>query len=165
MITLLGEFEVKLDEKGRIKIPSKLLDSLGDQKRNGFVINRGFEKNLAIYPKTVWEEKTKLINQLNIDDKQQRDTTRFFYRGASELILDNADRVNLPSSLLSFAEIEKDVVLFAYRDFIEVWSKDNYLKSLSQEPENYGSLSQGLVPNNNGQYPGNTATPPFGSNS
>ncbi len=150
MIQILGEYECKLDERGRIKIPSKLLDSLGDHKRNGFIINRGFEKNLAIYPKNVWEEKTKLINQLNIYDKQQRDTLRFFYRGASELLLDNADRVNLPGTLLKYAEIEKDVVLFAYRDFIEVWSKDRYEQSLLEEPDNFGELTQGLFPNSLG---------------
>jgi MraZ protein len=144
MIQILGEYECKLDERGRIKIPSKLLDSLGEIKRNGFIINRGFEKNLAIYPKKVWEQKTKEINQFNIYDKQHRAAIRFFYRGATELLLDNADRVNLPGTLLSYAEIEKDVVLFAYRDFIEVWSKEGYEKSLSDEPDSFGDLTQGI---------------------
>ncbi len=98
MTNLTGEYECKLDERGRLKLPQKLLESLGTQKNYGFIVNRGFEKNLAIYPRTVWEEKTKEINQLNIYDKQQRDALRYFYRGATELFVDSADRLNIPGS-------------------------------------------------------------------
>ncbi|MFM2393003.1 MAG: hypothetical protein RLZZ546_985 [Bacteroidota bacterium] len=140
MINLTGEFECRLDERGRLKFPSKLLESLGDIKIDGFIVNRGFEKNLAIYPKNVWEQKTKEINQLNIYDKKHRDAIRYFYRGATELTLDNSDRVNFPGNLLDYAGITKDAVLFAYRDFIELWSKEEYDLSLSQEPDSFGEV-------------------------
>jgi MraZ protein len=143
-INLNGEYDCKIDERGRLKLPSKLLDSLGTLKSEGFVVNRGFEKNLAIYPKRVWEMKTKEINQLNIYDKQHRDVIRYFYRGATDLSLDNSDRVNLPSNLLDYAGIGKDVVLNAYMNFIEVWAKDKYDEFYSNEPESFGELTQGL---------------------
>lgn len=145
MINLTGEFEVKLDERGRIKLPQRLLESLGTQKNYGFIVNRGFEKNLAIYPRTVWEEKTKEINQLNIYDKQQRDALRYFYRGATELFVDSADRLNIPSSLLEYAGIEKEVILFAYINFMEIWSKAEYEKYISNEPENFSGLIQEVM--------------------
>lgn len=145
MTNLTGEYECKLDERGRLKLPQKLLESLGTQKNYGFIVNRGFEKNLAIYPRTVWEEKTKEINQLNIYDKQQRDALRYFYRGATELFVDSADRLNIPGSLLEYGGIEKDVILFAYINFIELWSKAEYEKYISAEPENFSELIQDVM--------------------
>lgn len=145
MTNLTGEYEVKIDERGRLKLPQKLLESLGTQKNYGFIVNRGFEKNLAIYPRTVWEEKTKEINQLNIYDKQQRDALRYFYRGATELFLDSADRLNIPGSLLEYGGIEKDVILFAYINFMELWSKTEYEKYISAEPENFSELIQDVM--------------------
>ena len=145
MTNLTGEYECKLDERGRLKLPQKLLESLGTQKNYGFIVNRGFEKNLAIYPRTVWEEKTKEINQLNIYDKQQRDALRYFYRGATELFVDSADRLNIPGSLLEYGGIEKDVILFAYINFMELWSKTEYEKYISAEPENFSELIQDVM--------------------
>ena len=145
MTNLTGEYEVKIDERGRLKLPQKLLESLGTQKNYGFIVNRGFEKNLAIYPRTVWEEKTKEINQLNIYDKQQRDALRYFYRGATELFVDSADRLNIPGSLLEYGGIEKDVILFAYINFMELWSKTEYEKYISAEPENFSELIQDVM--------------------
>ena len=110
-------------------------------------MNRGFEKNLAIYPKTVWEQKTKEINQLNIYDKKHREAIRYFYRGATELLLDSADRVNVPGNLLTYAGIEKDAVLFAYKDFIELWSKEEYERYLSSEPDSFDEVIQGVFGN------------------
>jgi MraZ protein len=143
-IQLRGEYECKIDERGRLKFPSKLLDSLQTLKSEGFVVNRGFEKNLIIYPKRVWDEKTKQVNQLNFYDQQQRDVIRYFYRGASDLVLDNSDRVNLPANLLKHAGIEKDVVLNAMINFIEVWSADEYEGFFSKEPAQFGQITQGL---------------------
>ncbi len=148
-IQLYGEYDCKIDERGRLRIPSKLLDSLGSLKSEGFVVNRGFEKNLAIYPKRVWEQKTKEINHLNIYEKQHRDVIRYFYRGASELILDSAERVNLPSKLMEYAGIEKDVVINAYMNFFEVWAKDKYDEFSDAEAEKFGDITQGLNFGNN----------------
>jgi MraZ protein len=143
-LQLRGEYEIKIDERGRLKMPSKLLDSLYNLRSEGFVVNRGFEKNLIIYPKRVWDEKTKQVNQLNFNDKQQRDVIRFFYRGATDLVLDSSERVNLPANLLRHAGIEKDVVLVAMINFIEVWSLDEYDKYYADESTTFGELTQGL---------------------
>ena len=147
MISLTGEYECRLDERGRVKFPQKLIDSLGELKHTGFIVNRGFEKNLAIYPKTVWEQKTKEINQLNIYDKKHREAIRYFYRGEKDLLLDSADGVNVPGNLLTYAGIEKDAVLFAYKDFIELWSKEEYEHYLSSEPDSFDEVIQGVFGN------------------
>ena len=144
MISLTGEYECKMDDRGRVKLPQKLIEMLGNKRSFNFIVNRGFEKNLIIYPKEVWDEKTKEINQLNIYDKKQREVIRYFYRGATELSNDSADRILMPKHLCSYAGIKKEVVLFAYLNFIEVWSKEAYEEMIQREPDDFSSLVDGV---------------------
>ena len=146
--SLTGEYECKIDERGRLKLPSKLIEALGDKRKFTFVVNRGFEKNLILYPKEVWDQKTKQINQLNIYEKRQREVVRYFYRGATEISNDSADRILIPGNLISHAGINKNVVLFAYQNIVEIWSKDNYLEMIGNEPEDFSSLVEGVFANN-----------------
>jgi len=135
-----GEYDCKIDAKGRVRLPSSLVRQIGGANQN-FTVNRGFEQHLIMYPKEVWERKTKEINQLNIYKKQHRQVIRYFYRGATEVNLDKADRVLLPKSLLQYAGIQSDVVLFAYQDQIEIWSKKHYERMIDQEPEDFSSIA------------------------
>lgn len=139
-----GEYECKLDAKGRLKLPSAIIKQIGGDENLRFTINRGFEKHLMLYPNDVWEMKTKEINQLNIYSTQQRQAIRYFYRGATELELDSAERINLPGSLMEYAGIDKDVVLFAYQNQIEIWAKDKYDEMLDSEPEEFGSIAESI---------------------
>ena len=97
-----------------------------------------------MYPKEVWDRKTKEINQLNIYKKQHRQVIRYFYRGATEVHLDKADRVLLPKSLLDYAEVERDVVLFAYQDQIEIWSKSAYEAMIDLEPDDFSNIADNV---------------------
>jgi MraZ protein len=139
-----GEYECKLDAKGRLKLPTAIIKRIGGDENLKFTINRGFEKHLMLYPNDVWEMKTNEINQLNIYSTQQRQAIRYFYRGATELEMDTAERINLPGSLMEYAGIDKDVVLFAYQNQIEIWAKDKYDEMLDQEPEEFGSIAESI---------------------
>ncbi len=142
-----GEYECRVDAKGRLRLPSALIRQIGGVNLN-FTVNRGFEQHLIMYPKEVWERKTKEINQLNIYSQQHRQVIRYFYRGATEVQLDTADRVLIPKSLLEYAEISKEVMLFAYQDQIEIWSKERYKIMLEQEPEDFSSIADKVFGNN-----------------
>jgi MraZ protein len=145
MIQLLGEFDCKLDQKGRLMVPSSLKKQLPNVEQEGLVINRGFEKHLVIYPKKVWEGIVAELSKLNPYEKKTREFIRFFTRGASELSLDASGRVLLPKSLLEFAGIEGDVVLACQFDKIEVWSKATYDELLDNEPENFANLAEEVM--------------------
>jgi MraZ protein len=97
MVQLLGEFDCKLDAKGRLMVPSSLKKQLPNLDQEGLVINRGFEKHLVIYPKNVWAEKVAELGKLNQYEEKSRQFIRLFTRGASELMLDAAGRVNCRS--------------------------------------------------------------------
>lgn len=149
MAGLLGEYECRLDSKGRIKIPSSLLKQLPVEAEGKFVINRGFEPHLVIYPFNEWIKITADIDKLNNYNRSTREFRRFFYRGATELTLDASERLLLPKSLLEWAKIDKDVVLFAHTNMIEVWDKNAYTNLLSNEPEDFAQLAENVMGNQN----------------
>lgn len=142
MYPLTGEYECKIDAKGRIRLPSNLLRQIGEGGAYDFVVNRGFENHLMLYPKDVWEEKTKEMNQLNIYINKNRQVVRYFYRGATRLSPDASDRILIPKSLVEYAGIEKEIVLFAYMNFVEIWSKKNYEQIIGLEPKDFSGIAE-----------------------
>ncbi|MBY0245996.1 MAG: division/cell wall cluster transcriptional repressor MraZ [Sphingobacteriaceae bacterium] len=145
MLQLLGEFDCKLDAKGRMMVPSSLKKQLPNVEQEGLVVNRGFEKHLVIYPKKVWQEIVDELSKLNQYEKKTREFIRFFTRGATELTLDASGRVLLPKSLMEFAGVEGEVVLACQFNKIEVWSKAAYDALLDNEPENFANLAEEVM--------------------
>lgn len=145
MSQFLGEFDCKLDVKGRMMIPTNLKKQLPEAEREGLVINRGFEKNLVIYTRKEWDKIVEDLSKLNSYEKKTREFIRYFTRGASELSLDSANRVLLPKSLLDYAGIGNDVVLSCQFNKIEVWAKDSYDAQLDNEPENFANLAEEVM--------------------
>lgn len=148
MPQLLGEFECAVDAKGRLRMPTQLIRKLGVTENSVFVINRGFEKNLMLYPKEVWDAITKEVNKLNLYNQKNREFVRYFYRGASELEIDGQDRLLLSKRLMEYAGIEKEAVIFAYNDRMEIWAKDEFDKLMNDEPSDFSNLAQDVLGNN-----------------
>ena len=144
MSNFLGEFDCKLDAKGRMMIPVGLKKQLPEAVAEGLVINRGYEKHLVIYTRKEWDKAVEELQELNQYEKKSREFIRYFMRGASELPLDGAGRVLLPKSLLEYAciDINGEVVLSCQLNKIEVWAKDAYDAELDDEPENFANLAE-----------------------
>ena len=131
MTQLIGEFECKLDAKGRMVLPAALKRQMPHVERDGLVVNRGFEKHLVFCPREEWDLMTAKLAKLNQFDPKVRAFVRAFTRGATELTLDAAGRVLLPKSLLEFAGIQAELVLACQFNKIEVWSKEGYEELMS----------------------------------
>lgn len=145
MAHFLGEFDCKLDAKGRMMIPANLKKQLPEAEREGLVINRGFEKHLVIYTKKEWDKIVEELSGLNQYEKRNREFIRYFTRGATELSLDSANRVLLPKSLLDYAGVESEVVLSCQFNKIELWSKEAYDAQLDNEPDNFSDLAEEVM--------------------
>lgn len=145
MTQLIGEFDCKLDAKGRLSVPSSLKKQLPDVERDGLVISRGFEQNLIIYPKKVWEGIVAEMMKLNMYVPENRDFVRKFQRGATELSLDAAGRILLPKSLTDFAKIGSEIVLACQLDKIEVWDKKAYDGLFDESPEDFAKLAEKVM--------------------
>jgi MraZ protein len=145
---LIGEYEVSIDAKGRILMPAALKRQLPPEAHDKLVINRGFEKCLVIYPLNEWEQISAEVNKLNAYVKDNRDFLRYFFRGATELTLDNVSRFLLPKFLMEYAQVEKEAVLFAYLNRIELWSTKFYHHQLDEEPRDFAKLAEQVMGRN-----------------
>ncbi len=145
MSHLIGEFDCKLDAKGRLMVPAGLKKQLPAVEADGLVVNRGFERHLVIYSKAEWEKVTAELAELNPYEEKNRKFIRYFTRGATELNLDSSGRVLLPKSLLEYAGIESEVVLSCQFNKIEVWARDAYEDQLDDAPENFAFLAEEVM--------------------
>ncbi len=145
MKSLIGEFDCTLDSKGRFIMPQALRKQIPQEAGDKFVINRGFEKCLVMYPFNEWEKISEEINKLNPYVQQNRDFIRYFFRGAIELSLDASSRLLLPKRLLDYAGISKDIVLFAHTNKVEIWSEELYNNIMDSEPENFADLAEKVM--------------------
>jgi MraZ protein len=145
MSHFLGEFDCKLDAKGRMMIPTGLKKQLPEAEREGLVVNRGFEKHLVIYTRKEWDKIVEDLSKLNQYEKRTREFIRYFTRGASELTLDAANRVLLPKALLEYAGIGTEVVLSCQFNKIEVWDQSAYDAQMDSAPENFANLAEEVM--------------------
>jgi MraZ protein len=125
--SFIGEFDCKLDAKGRLTIPSGLFKQVPAAQKERFVVNRGiFQKCLILYPIAAWDTIMNDLSKLNRFSKENDTFIRQFTNGAIEVEVDNVNRILLPKRLTEFAGIEKDVVLSSSLNKIEIWSDKNF---------------------------------------
>ena len=149
MIGFLGEYEATLDPKGRFLLPAGFKKQLPEEGGNQFVINRGFEKCLSLYPMISWVPIYERISKLNDFDHKVREFRRYFLNGATQLELDSAGRLLVPANLKEHAGLEKDIVLVAAVNKIEIWDKSKYQQFFeSFSPETFSSLAEQVMGGN-----------------
>jgi MraZ protein len=141
----LGEHEIKIDAKGRLRIPASIKEQMSPAAKGRFVVNRGFEQCLEIYPFDVWEKVRARLNKLNQFKKKDRAFIRAFLRGATELVLDSADRINLPNHLMEFAGIKSDAILTPGKNTLELWNKENYERELDINSDDFADLAEDVL--------------------
>jgi MraZ protein len=146
MIDFLGEFEATIDAKGRFLLPAGFKKQLPQDAAAKFVINRGFEKCLTLYPLQSWEPLFSKITQLNDFDPKVRGFRRYFLNGATEVELDSAGRLLLPKNLMGHASLEKDIVLVSALNKIEIWDKTEYEQFFNSfTPESFSDLANDVM--------------------
>lgn len=146
MIGFLGEHEATLDTKGRFLLPAGFKKQLPEGDGGLFVINRGFEKCLTLYPLKTWEPIYARISKLNDFDPKVREFRRYFLNGALQVELDSAGRLLVPPNLKEYAGLEKDIVLSAAVNKIEIWDKVKYQQFFdSFSPEAFSDLAADVM--------------------
>ena len=145
MSGFIGEYESTIDTKGRFLLPSGLKKQLPDDDLT-FVINRGFEKCLTLYPIQSWKPIYKNISNLNDFDPKVREFRRYFLNGAQQVELDSAGRLLLPKNLVEHASLDKDIVLVSAVHKIEIWDKTKYQQFFeSFSPESFSQLANEVM--------------------
>jgi len=147
--TFIGEYAYSLDSKGRVNIPAKFRQSLSADSQNTFVITRGLDPCIWVYPLEQWKEIENNLRNLssvkNIHRTFVRDTARY----ASPSTYDKQGRITLTPSLTEYAGLEKDVLIIGMINKIEIWNP-NTLKMVDQqnleiEPDAYDDLADKII--------------------
>lgn len=117
-----GEYQHSVDVKGRMIVPSKFRETLGDS----FMVTRGLDNCLFVYPKEAWEAFTQKLKQLPISNTNARQFVRFFLSGAVECGLDKQGRILIPQNLRAYAKISKDVSVIGVGERAEIWDSEQW---------------------------------------
>ena len=123
----MGEYSHTIDTKGRLIIPSRFREELGET----FVVTKGLDGCLFVFSDEEWKAFEIKLKSLPLTNKNARQFARFFVAGATPCELDKQGRILLPATLREFAGLEKDVVLTGMLNRIEIWSKDKWNENKS----------------------------------
>lgn len=139
----MGEFYGRIDEKGRITIPTKLRYDLG----NDFIITRGLDGCIFIYPKTEWTTIIQKYKELP-NTKDTRTFMRTFLSCATETNLDKQGRVNITQPLVDWASLNKDIVVIGVNERLEIWSKEVWENYIDSNKDNLSDIADNLFQTN-----------------
>lgn len=117
----MGEYNHTIDDKGRLTIPAKIREQLG----TNFIVTRGLDNCLFIYPMNEWENVINKYRELP-NTKDARNFMRFFLSGATINEFDKQGRINIANSLIKYANLTKDCVIIGVNDRLEIWDKENW---------------------------------------
>lgn len=148
MINLLGEYDCKVDAKGRFMFPSGIKKQLGKESEKGFVINRNLHQEcLMLYPIEEWEKLSAKLNKLNRLIKKNDVFVRKVMGGATPVSLDGAGRMLVPKSLTEAASLDKEIKVIGSGNLIEIWDKSKHAKTL-EEDVNWEEIAEDVMGDN-----------------
>lgn len=137
----MGEYQHTIDIKGRMIVPAKFREELGSQ----FVVTRGLDKCLFIYPMEEWNEVEEKLKKLPLTKKDARAFTRFFFSGAVECDIDKQGRINIPQTLRTYADLDKDCVVIGVSNRVELWSKEVWETYFQESEDSFADIAENLM--------------------
>ena len=142
---LVGEYEVKLDAKGRFLFPSHLRRQLSPAAQESFMLNKGFEECLTLYPMNEWEKLSAQLSKINLFKPKNRMFYRLFHQGAKDVSLDKTGRILIPSAHMERVGLTKEAMLIAYNDRIEIWDKSKYFEMIEGSMTDFADLAEEVM--------------------
>ena len=141
---LMGEYHHNIDDKGRLTIPSKFRDDLGEK----FVITRGLENCLFAYSLEDFQKIVAELQKIPFTKKDARQFMRVFLSGATTVEFDKQGRINISSPLISYAGLKKECIIIGTGDRLEIWSSDNWNDFFDSTKDNMSDIAENLFSNN-----------------
>lgn len=137
----MGEYQHSLDAKGRLIIPAKFREELGEIA----VMTRGLDNCLFLFPMPEWKVLEEKLKTLPLTKATARQFVRFFFSGATECEFDKQGRIMIPPSLRDYAGVDKDVVVIGVSNRIEIWSRQRWEDYMQQAESAYAKIAENIV--------------------
>jgi MraZ protein len=151
MNSFIGEYSCKLDAKGRLSVPSALCKQFNPSDLEQFVLNRGLNGCLNLYPMSEWDKEMSKLRGLNRFNAKHLEFIRKFQNGATKVAIDSSGRILLPKHLTEYAGITKEVVLSSAIDLIEIWDKAKYDGLMKSNNDDFARLAEEVMGKLNGE--------------
>ena len=135
----MGEYNHTIDSKGRLIIPSKLRELLGEK----FILTRGLDNCLFVYPKNEWENVINKYRSLP-NTRDARNYMRFLLSGATEMDVDKQGRINISNPLINYANLKKDCVIIGVNERLEIWDKESWDNFILENEANISEIADKL---------------------
>ena len=141
---LMGEYHHNIDDKGRLIIPAKFRNELGEN----YIITKGLDKCLFVYSEEEWNKLIAKLKTLPFTNKDARNFTRFFLSGASMCEFDRQGRINISSNLINYASLNKECVVIGANDRLEIWSEELWNNFFESNEDNLSDIAENLFKDN-----------------
>ena len=138
---VIGEYEHSVDAKGRVIMPAKLREDIGEK----FIVTKGLDGCLFAYSKTEWSNFEEKLKTLPLTNKNARDFVRFFLSGAVECEIDKQGRFLIPNNLREYATLEKEINIIGVGTRIEIWNRESWKKYSSSENISADDIAENMT--------------------
>ena len=138
---LIGEYEHSLDAKGRLIMPAKLREDIGEK----FIVTKGLDGCLFCFSQNEWTNFEEKLKTLPLTNKNARDFVRFFLSGAMECEIDKQGRFLIASNLREYAKLEKDAVIIGVGTRLEIWNQANWKAYNSDENISADAIAENMT--------------------
>ncbi len=138
---LIGEYEHSLDVKGRLILPAKIREDMGDK----FIVTKGLDGCLFGFSQNEWTNFEEKLKTLPLTNKNARDFVRFFLSGATECEIDKQGRFLITSNLREYATLEKDAIIIGVGTRIEIWNREKWKSYNSDENISADEIAENMT--------------------
>jgi len=140
-----GEFDHRLDKKGRIIIPSDFREASKENYVDKFFVTRGLDKCLFMFPEEEWKSQEARFRGLSFTKSEARKFNRLFFSGAVLVQPDKQGRILIPAYLKNYANIKKEIVLIGVSSRIEIWSREGWGEFYSTTKDSFEDIAEKLI--------------------
>lgn len=137
----IGEFNHKIDSRGRVNIPSKLRENLN----GNFYLTKGLDNCLFLFPEDEWKVFEEKLKTLPLTNRNARAFVRLFFAGACECSLDKQGRINIPNNLIDHSKIEKEIMIIGVGQRIEIWGKEQWDSYNESDNISYDDIAEQMA--------------------
>ncbi|MEM8965170.1 MAG: division/cell wall cluster transcriptional repressor MraZ [Bacteroidota bacterium] len=162
MAVFTGEYECKMDAKGRVSMPAKIKGRLPECSKHEFILSRGFEPCLTIYTKEEYTKVHEKFSTLSTYNPEQRRLLRTFFRVSSDVEMDSLGRFLIPKRLMQYAKLEREILIVGAGSVLEIWNPDVYDRYIVDTPEEYSELAEKYLDVQQDEFNGNGYVSPAG---
>ena len=142
MASFKGRYTSTIDDKRRLKLPKKLREGVSPSSDDKFVVGPGYDGCIFLYPVDEWAKQEEKLRNLKVDLPEHRFLERVFVPESEDVRIDRAGRLTIPPRLLSFTQIEKEVLILGILSRIELWAPEVYQKYREQYKQSYEEVAE-----------------------